>query len=50
MADSGHNILDLLNKSRGGIAYTLLDVETKVAEDVLSKITDIDGVLSVRAL
>ncbi len=50
LADSGHNILDLLNKSRGEIAYTLLDVDTEITDDVVGQIKSIEGVLSVRTL
>lgn len=50
MASSNLNILDMLNKSRGDLAYTLVDVETPVAPDCLDNIAAIDGVLNVRAL
>lgn len=44
------NIADLLNKSREGIAYTLVDVDSEVSDDALAEIRDIKGVLGVRAL
>jgi D-3-phosphoglycerate dehydrogenase / 2-oxoglutarate reductase len=50
LAETGHNILDLINKSRGEVAYTLLDVDTVVTADVVERIKNIDGVLSVRTL
>ncbi len=50
LAETGHNILDLLNKSRGDLAYTLLDVDTEITDDVVSQIKAIDGVLSVRTI
>jgi D-3-phosphoglycerate dehydrogenase len=50
LASSNLNILDMLNKSRGDLAYTLVDVETPVAPDCLDNIAAIDGVLNVRAL
>ncbi|MDX2425755.1 MAG: phosphoglycerate dehydrogenase [Cycloclasticus sp.] len=50
LAETNHNILDLLNKSRGDVAYTLLDVDIAVTEDVIERIKKINGVLSVRAL
>jgi D-3-phosphoglycerate dehydrogenase len=50
LASSNLNILDMLNKSRGDLAYTLVDVETPVAPDCLANITAIEGVLNVRAL
>lgn len=50
VADAGLNISDLLNKSRGELAYTLVDVDGAVTADLLGKIKDIDGVLSARAI
>ncbi|MES1944962.1 NAD-binding D-isomer specific 2-hydroxyacid dehydrogenase protein [Salinisphaera sp. PC39] len=44
------NIADLLNKSRKGVAYTLVDVDSEVPESVLDEIRGIEGVLSVRYL
>ena len=42
------NIADLLNKSRGEYAYTLIDTDGTVGDDLLMKIRGIDGVLSAR--
>ncbi len=50
MADANLNIIDLLNKSRGEIAYTLADVEGEIPVDVVEKIKAIDGVVCVRTL
>jgi len=50
MADFGLNILDMLNKSRGDLAYTLVDVDTAATPECLEHIAGIDGVLNVRAL
>ena len=48
LADAKINIADLLNKSRGEYAYTLIDVDGAVGEDLLTKIRAIAGVLSAR--
>ncbi len=50
MADAGLNILDMLNKSRGEIAYTLVDVDSALSAECLEQIAAIDGVLNVRSL
>ena len=50
MAKAGLNIHNMVNKSRGDMAYTLVDVDSAVAEPVLEAIRAIDGVLSVRYL
>jgi D-3-phosphoglycerate dehydrogenase len=44
----GLNIHDMENKSRGDIAYTLVDVDSPVAQEVVKCLCAIDGVLSVR--
>ncbi|NGP54608.1 phosphoglycerate dehydrogenase [Thioalkalivibrio sp. XN8] len=44
------NISDLLNKSRGELAYTLVDVDGQVPEDVAARIGSIQGVLSLRMI
>ncbi len=50
LAQEGLNIIDLLNKSRGDIAVTLLDVDRMPSQATLDLIQNIDGVLSVRSL
>lgn len=44
------NIADLLNKSRGNIAYTMADADSPVPEAALEELRKIEGVLSVRYL
>jgi D-3-phosphoglycerate dehydrogenase len=44
------NIADLLNKSRGELAYTLVDVDGAIPPEVCTEISAIHGVLSIRAL
>jgi D-3-phosphoglycerate dehydrogenase len=48
LASARINIADLLNKSRGEYAYTLIDTDGAVKEDVLKQIRGISGVLSAR--
>ena len=50
LAEADLNIIDMLNKSRADIAYTLADVESPLTQSVLDAIGAIDGVRSVRAL
>ena len=50
LAAAGLNIADLLNKSRGEYAYTLIDTEGAISADVLQKIRGIDGVLRARTV
>jgi D-3-phosphoglycerate dehydrogenase / 2-oxoglutarate reductase len=50
LAAQGTNIADLLNKSRGEYAYTLIDADGALGEELLGRIRAIDGVLSARIL
>jgi D-3-phosphoglycerate dehydrogenase len=50
LADAGLNIEDLLNKSIGELAYTIVDVNGDVSEEICDKIRAIDGVLTLRNL
>ncbi|HTE40690.1 MAG TPA: phosphoglycerate dehydrogenase [Steroidobacteraceae bacterium] len=50
LADAKLNIADLLNKSRGDLAYTLIDIDGQIPDTVTTKISAIPGVLSVRVV
>jgi D-3-phosphoglycerate dehydrogenase len=50
MAQAGLNIHNMVNKSRGEVAYTLVDVDSAVQPAVLERLRAISGVLSVRYL
>jgi len=50
IAEAGLNILDMLNKSRNELAYTLVDVDSDVSPECLKHLADIKGVLNVRSL
>jgi D-3-phosphoglycerate dehydrogenase / 2-oxoglutarate reductase len=50
MAHAGLNIHNMVNKSRGEMAYTLVDVDSAVPPALHSALAAIDGVLSVRTL
>jgi D-3-phosphoglycerate dehydrogenase / 2-oxoglutarate reductase len=48
LANAGLNIADLLNKSLGEYAYTLIDTDSAVPEGLIGRIRQIEGVLSAR--
>lgn len=48
LADNKLNIIDMVNKSRGDIAYNVIDIETKPPEKVLVELSALDDVISVR--
>lgn len=50
LAGAGLNIHNMVNKSRGDLAFTLVDVESAVPQAVIDQLTAIGGVLRVRYL
>ncbi len=50
LAESKLNIIDMLNRSRGDLAVTLIDIDQTCPEATLEHIRSINGVLRVRAL
>lgn len=50
LGDAGINISDMTNKSRGEVAYTMLDLETKPDEDLIGKLREVKGVFRVRVV
>ena len=50
LAESGINIANMANKSRKEHAYTMIDVENEVSEDITDKLNKINEVLRVRVI
>lgn len=50
LADEDVNVIDMLNKSREGVAYNLIDVGTHVSDELLEKMQALDGVINVRMI
>jgi D-3-phosphoglycerate dehydrogenase len=50
LAEEGLNIVDMLNRSQGSLAYTLVDVDHPISKRLTDGIENIHGVLSVRVL
>ena len=50
MAQAGLNIHNMMNKSKGDVAYTLVDVDSEVPDSVIQSIAGIQGVLAARYL
>ena len=48
--DKGINITDMMNKSRGEYAYTMLDIESPAPEEAVKALEQIDGVFRVRVV
>ena len=50
MADAELNIHDMINQSRGDLAYTVVDTDSPVPDAVVKSICNIDGVMMARTL
>lgn len=50
VADKRYNIAGLLNRSRGELAVTLVDIDGDLDEDVAEQVAAIDGVVRVRVI
>jgi len=50
LASAGINIHNMVNKSKGDMAYTLVDVDSAVPSSVIQQLAAITGVLAVRNL
>ena len=50
VAQDGINISDMLNRSKGEYAYTMLDLDSKVSQAAMDHLKQIDGVLRVRVI
>ena len=48
IGDAGFNIHHLRNESKNDLAYTLMDIECEIGEDLIEKFAAIDGVLKAR--
>ena len=50
MGEESVNIAEMSNKSRGDVAYTLIDTDTKVSAAVIRQLESVDGVFRVRVV
>ena len=48
--ESGINISDMTNKSKGEYAYTMLDLDVPATDDIIKKLEAVDGVIRVRVV
>lgn len=48
--DEGINITDMMNKSKGEVAYTMLDIEKPAKQEIIDKLKAINGVFRVRVV
>ena len=50
LGTAGMNISDMTNKSKGDYAYTLIDLEDTVTDEMVKKLSKVDGVIRVRVV
>ena len=50
LADDRINIVDMLNRSRGDLAYNIIDIDGEISDKSIDKIRSIDGVLMARVI
>lgn len=50
LTKSNINIADMINKSRGEYAYTMLDVDSQVSEQIAEELNQVEGVRKVRVI
>ena len=50
LGDNGINITDMINKSKGEIAYSMLDLEAPVTEEIVKALQAVEGVFRVRVV
>ena len=50
LADENINVIDMLNKSRGEVAYNLIDIGNQPSKAVLNEMHQLEGVINVRLI
>lgn len=50
LAESELNVVDMVNKSRGDVAYNIVDIEGEMGESTRAAIAAVDGVTHVRVI
>lgn len=50
LSESNINISDMINKSKGNVAYNIIDVDCEINDDLVKKIKTIEGIIGVRVI
>jgi D-3-phosphoglycerate dehydrogenase len=50
IAEEGINIVDMINKSKEDVAYTLIDLENEISDKVIDNLKRVEGILTVRGI
>jgi len=50
VGEAGFNIFHMRNESKGELAYTLMDIESEIGDDLIVHLGSIEGVLKARQI
>jgi D-3-phosphoglycerate dehydrogenase len=50
LGEKNINIANMMNKSRGEVAYTMFDIDSPICEGILEQLEAIEGVFKVRVV
>ena len=50
LGESGINISDMVDKSRGEYAYSLIDIDDEIDDATIAKLKEVEGVIRVRVI
>jgi D-3-phosphoglycerate dehydrogenase len=50
LAEHKINITDMINKSKGNIAYNIIDIDGEISNDLVKKIGSAEGIIGVRVI
>lgn len=50
LGENGINITDMINKSKGEVAYSMFDLENPVSQEIINELNAVDGVFRVRVV
>ncbi len=50
VANAGANIVDMLNKSKDSVAYTIVDLEDVISDTVINNLEQVEGILTTRVV
>jgi D-3-phosphoglycerate dehydrogenase len=50
LADHDINVIDMVNKSHGDMAYNIIDIETEPTAEIITAIASAEGVMHVRVV
>jgi len=50
LAENKINITNMINKSKGNIAYNIIDIDGEISNDLVKKISSTEGIIGVRVI